>query len=120
MSPTILETHLQTVEGVTHSFLAAAPYRAPGQDAEGFVVFYSPTFSLDEEDVAAELFATHRALKDILVKMITLTPQPDPVNKMEKTTLGKLSRPALSSSSRRVNSLSTSVAAVAANAGWSR
>ena len=89
-----LETHLQTVEGVTHSFLAAAPYRAPGQDTEGFVVFYSPTFSLDEEDAAAKLFATHRALKDISVKMITL-PQhiiPIPINKMEKTTLGKLSR----------------------------
>ena len=90
-----LETHLQTVEGVTHSFLAAAPYRAPGQDTEGFVVFYSPTFSLDEEDAAAKLFATHRALKDISVKMITLPPQhiiPIPINKMEKTTLGKLSR----------------------------
>ena len=90
-----LETHLQTIEGVTHSFLAAAPYRAPGQDTEGFVVFYSPTFSLDEEDAAAKLFATHRALKDISVKMITLPPQhiiPIPINKMEKTTLGKLSR----------------------------
>ncbi|KIK81151.1 hypothetical protein PAXRUDRAFT_201879, partial [Paxillus rubicundulus Ve08.2h10] len=30
-----LETYLQTVEGVTHSFLAAVPYRAPGQETEG-------------------------------------------------------------------------------------
>ena len=90
-----LETHLQNVEGVTHSFLAAAPYRAPGQDTEGFVVFYAPTFSLDDEDAPAKLFATHRALRDISVKMITLPPQhiiPIPVNQMEKTTLGKLSR----------------------------
>ncbi|KIK13271.1 hypothetical protein PISMIDRAFT_18100 [Pisolithus microcarpus 441] len=90
-----LETHLQTVEGVMHSFLAAAPYRAPGQDTEGFVVFYSPTFSLDEEDAPAKLYATHRALRDISVKMITLPPQqiiPIPINQMEKTTLGKLSR----------------------------
>ena len=90
-----LETHLQTVDGVTHSFLAAAPYRAPGQETEGFVVFYSPTFSLDDEDAPAKLFATHRALRDISVKMITLPPQqiiPIPINKMEKTTLGKLSR----------------------------
>ncbi|KAG6335181.1 hypothetical protein ID866_3907 [Astraeus odoratus] len=90
-----LETHLQTVEGVTHSFLAAAPYRAPGQDTEGFVVFYSPSFELDDEDAPAKLFATHRALRDISVKMITLPPQhiiPIPVNQMEKTTLGKLSR----------------------------
>ncbi|KAL4064658.1 hypothetical protein V8B97DRAFT_1987513 [Scleroderma yunnanense] len=90
-----LETHLQTVEGVTHSFLAAAPYRASGQDTEGFVVFYAPTFSLDDEDAPAKLYATHRALRDISVKMITLPPQhiiPIPVNQMEKTTLGKLSR----------------------------
>ncbi|KAI5986032.1 hypothetical protein F5J12DRAFT_868787, partial [Pisolithus orientalis] len=90
-----LETHLQTVEGVTHSFLTAAPYRAPGQDTEGFVVFYSPTFSLDEEDAPAKLYATHRALRDVSVKMITLSPQqiiPIPINQMEKTTLGKVSR----------------------------
>lgn len=90
-----LETHLQNVEGVTHSFLAAAPYRAPGQDTEGFVVFYSPTFSLNEEDAPAKLYATHRALRDVSVKMITLPPQqiiPIPIDQMEKTTLGKLSR----------------------------
>ncbi|KAH7886559.1 putative quinone synthetase [Phlebopus sp. FC_14] len=90
-----LETHLQTIEGVTHSFLAAAPYRAPGQETEGFVVFYSPSFDLNGEDAATKLFATHRALRDISVKMITLPPQiiiPIPVENMEKTTLGKLSR----------------------------
>lgn len=90
-----LETHLQTVEGVTHSFLAAAPYRAPGQETEGFIIFYSPTFGLDGEDASMKLFATHRALRDICVKMITLPPQfivPIPINQMEKTTLGKLSR----------------------------
>ncbi|KAG1824782.1 atromentin synthetase [Suillus subaureus] len=90
-----LETHLQTVEGVTHSFLAAAPYRAPGQETEGFIIFYSPTFDLDGADASTKLFATHRALRDICVKMITLPPQvivPIPVNQMEKTTLGKLSR----------------------------
>ncbi|KAG1824874.1 atromentin synthetase [Suillus subaureus] len=90
-----LETHLQTVEGVTHSFLAAAPYRAPGQETEGFIIFYSPTFDLNGEDASMKLFATHRALRDICVKMITLPPQfiiPIPVNQMEKTTLGKLSR----------------------------
>ncbi|KAG1734880.1 atromentin synthetase [Suillus paluster] len=90
-----LETHLQTVEGVTHSFLAAAPYRAPGQETEGFIIFYSPTFDLDGPDASTKLFATHRALRDISVKMITLPPQiviPIPVNQMEKTTLGKLSR----------------------------
>ncbi|OJA14888.1 hypothetical protein AZE42_12071 [Rhizopogon vesiculosus] len=90
-----LETYLQTVEGVTHSFLAAAPYRAPGQETEGFIIFYSPTFDLNGADASAKLFATHRALRDISVKMITLPPQiiiPIPVNQMEKTTLGKLSR----------------------------
>jgi acyl-CoA synthetase (AMP-forming)/AMP-acid ligase II/thioesterase domain-containing protein len=90
-----LETHLQTVEGVTHSFLAAAPYRAPGQETEGFIIFYAPTFDLNGEDASTKLFATHRALRDICVKMITLPPQfiiPIPVNQMEKTTLGKLSR----------------------------
>ncbi|KAH7906570.1 atromentin synthetase, partial [Hygrophoropsis aurantiaca] len=90
-----LETYLQTVEGVTHSFLAAAPYRAPGQETEGFIIFYSPSFDLDGEDASTKLDATHRALKDISIKMITLPPQhivPIPVNQMEKTTLGKLSR----------------------------
>ncbi|KAG1769963.1 atromentin synthetase [Suillus placidus] len=90
-----LEAHLQTVEGVTHSFLAAAPYRAPGQETEGFIIFYSPAFDLDGEDASMKLFATHRALRDISVKMITLPPQfiiPIPINQMEKTTLGKLSR----------------------------
>ncbi|KAG1729434.1 atromentin synthetase [Suillus lakei] len=90
-----LETHLQTVEGVTHSFLAAAPYRASGQETEGFIIFYSPTFDLNGEDASMKLFATHRALRDISVKMITLPPQliiPIPINQMEKTTLGKLSR----------------------------
>ncbi|KAG1729452.1 atromentin synthetase [Suillus lakei] len=90
-----LETNLQMVEGVTHSFLAAAPYRTPGQETEGFIIFYSPSFDLDGADASMELFATHRALRDICVKMITLPPQfviPIPVNQMEKTTLGKLSR----------------------------
>ena len=90
-----LETHLQTVEGVTHSFLAAAPYRAPGQETEGFVVFYSPTFDLNGEGAPAKLFATHRALRDVSVKLITLPPQlivPISADQMEKTTLGKLSR----------------------------
>ncbi|KAG1796428.1 atromentin synthetase [Suillus plorans] len=90
-----LETHLQTVEGVTHSFLSVAPYRAPSQETEGFIIFYSPTFDLDGADASAKLCATHRALRDICVKMITLPPQfvvPIPVNQMEKTTLGKLSR----------------------------
>ncbi|KAG1743827.1 atromentin synthetase [Suillus lakei] len=90
-----LETHLQTVEGVTHSFLAATPYRAPGQETEGFIIFYAPTFDLDGAEASTKLFATHRALRDICVKMITLPPQfivPIPVNQMEKTTLGKLSR----------------------------
>ncbi|KIK40660.1 nonribosomal peptide synthetase [Suillus luteus UH-Slu-Lm8-n1] len=90
-----LETHLQTVEGVTYSFLAAAPYRASGQETEGFIIFYSPTFDLDAVDASTKLFATHKALRDICVRMITLPPQfvvPIPVNQMEKTTLGKLSR----------------------------
>ncbi|KAG1739703.1 hypothetical protein EDB19DRAFT_1978099 [Suillus lakei] len=45
-----------------------------------------------------QLFATHRALRDISVKIITLPPQfiiPIPINQMEKTTLGKLSRACL-------------------------
>ncbi|KAH7920992.1 acetyl-CoA synthetase-like protein, partial [Leucogyrophana mollusca] len=50
-----LETYLQTVEGVTHSFLAAAPYRAPGQETEGFIIFYSPSFDLDGEDASSKL-----------------------------------------------------------------
>ncbi|KAG1893985.1 uncharacterized protein F5891DRAFT_1176262 [Suillus fuscotomentosus] len=86
-----LETHLQTLEGVTHSFLAATPYRIPGQETEGFVIFYSPSFDLDGADTPI----THRALRDIYVKMITQPPQmivPIPVKQMEKTTLGKLSR----------------------------
>ncbi|KAG1835392.1 atromentin synthetase [Suillus subalutaceus] len=88
-SITELETYLQTADGVMHSFLAA------GQDTEGFIIFYSPTFDLDGADASTKLFATHRALRDISVKMITLPPQiiiPIPVNQMEKTTLGKLSR----------------------------
>jgi len=90
-----LETHLQTVEGVTHSFLAAAPYRVPGQETEGFITFYSPTFDLNGEDASMKLFVTHRALRDISVKMITLPPQfiiPIPINQMERTNLGKLSK----------------------------
>lgn len=90
-----LETHLQTVEGVTHSFLAAAPYRAPGQQTEGFIIFYSPLFDLYGEDASAILAATNRALRDISIKMISLPPQhiiPIPLDQMEKTTLGKLSR----------------------------
>ncbi|KAG2064216.1 atromentin synthetase [Suillus decipiens] len=90
-----LETHLQTADGVAHSFLTAAPYRAPGQETESFIIFYSPTFDLDGADAPARLFATHRALRDISVKMITLPPQiiiPIPVNQIEKSTLGKISR----------------------------
>ncbi|KAG1865970.1 atromentin synthetase [Suillus subluteus] len=90
-----LETNLQTVEGVMHSFLAAAPYRVPGQETEGFIIFYSPTFDLDGADASTRLFATHRDMRDISIKMITLPPQiiiPIAVNQMEKTTLGKLSR----------------------------
>ncbi|KAG1730106.1 atromentin synthetase [Suillus paluster] len=90
-----LETHLQTVEGVTHSFLVAAPYRVPGQETEGFAIFYSPSFDLNGADAPTKLFATHRSLRDISVKMITQPPQliiPIPASQMEKTTLGKLSR----------------------------
>src|SRR5882757_3388383 len=64
-----LEFHLQTVEGVTHSFLAAAPYRADGQETEGFIIFYSPTFDLNGEHTSTNLFATHCAIRDISVKM---------------------------------------------------
>jgi acyl-CoA synthetase (AMP-forming)/AMP-acid ligase II len=90
-----LETYLQTVEGVTHSFLVVAPYRTAGQETEGFIIFYSPTFNLNGEDSSLKLSATHRALRDTSVKMITLPPQliiPIPISQMEKTTLGKLSR----------------------------
>ncbi|KAG2753836.1 atromentin synthetase [Suillus brevipes Sb2] len=90
-----LETNLQTVEGVTHSFLAAAPYRSPSQETEGFIIFYSPTFDLDGPDAPAKLFSTHRAIRDICAKMVTQQPHfivPIPVNQMEKSTLGKLSR----------------------------
>ncbi|KAF8546325.1 hypothetical protein OG21DRAFT_1491329 [Imleria badia] len=69
-------------EGVTHSFLAAAPYRAPNQETE---------------DASSKLFAMHHALRDVSVKMITLPPQlvvPIPMDQMEKITLQveKLSR----------------------------
>ncbi|KAG1764888.1 atromentin synthetase [Suillus placidus] len=90
-----LETYLQTADGVVQSFLAAAAYCAPGQETESFIIFYSPTFDLDGADASTKLFAAHRALRDISVKMITLSPQiiiPIPVNQMEKTTLGKLPR----------------------------
>ncbi|KAG1837118.1 atromentin synthetase [Suillus subalutaceus] len=50
-----LETNLQAVEGVMHSFLAAAPYRAPGQETEGFIIFYSPTFGFDGADASRAL-----------------------------------------------------------------
>ena len=94
-SITELEMYLQTAEGVTHSFLSVSPYRAPNQDTEGFIVFYAPTFDLYNSDAADKLAATHAALRDISVKMITLPPSvivPIPANEMEKTTLGKLSR----------------------------
>ncbi|KAH7919113.1 atromentin synthetase [Leucogyrophana mollusca] len=90
-----LETHLQTVEGVAHSFLAAAPYRAPNQETESFLVFYSPSFDLYDAEASHKLLVTHRELGDISVKMITLAPRhivPIPINEMEKSTLGKLSR----------------------------
>ncbi|KAG9313714.1 putative quinone synthetase [Chiua virens] len=90
-----LEAHLQIADGVTHTFLAVAPYRTPDQQTEGFVVFYSPAFDLYGKDVSARLSATHSALRDISVNMITLPPQhiiPIPFDQMEKTTLGKLSR----------------------------
>ncbi|KAG2047838.1 atromentin synthetase [Suillus hirtellus] len=70
-----LETHLQTLEGVMHSFLAAAPYCIPGQETEGFVIFYSPSFNLDGADVPMKLFAMHHALCNISVKMVTQPPQ---------------------------------------------
>ncbi|KAG2357506.1 hypothetical protein BDR07DRAFT_1380082 [Suillus spraguei] len=88
-----LETHLWTVEGVTPSFLAAAPDCAPSQETEGFIIFYSPMFDLNGADASAKLFATHRAIRDICVKTVALPPEfivPIPVNQMEKTTLGKL------------------------------
>ncbi|KAG0709457.1 hypothetical protein DFH29DRAFT_231401 [Suillus ampliporus] len=35
---------LQTVDGITYSFLTAVPYRTPGQETGGFVIFDSPTY----------------------------------------------------------------------------
>ncbi|KAI9566632.1 Alpha/Beta hydrolase protein [Boletus coccyginus] len=64
-----------TVEGVTRFLLAAAPYRAPGQETEGFVAFYLPTLDLNGEGAPAKLFATHRTLHDISVRMVGLPPQ---------------------------------------------
>ncbi|KAG1743826.1 atromentin synthetase [Suillus lakei] len=83
-----LETHLQTVEGQLHT---ALPARRP--KASSFST-RRPSTSMVQK-LPPKLFATHRALRDICVKMITLPPQfivPIPVNQMEKTTLGKLSR----------------------------
>ncbi|KAG2355250.1 hypothetical protein BDR07DRAFT_1493400 [Suillus spraguei] len=60
-----LETHLWTAEGVTPSFLAAAPDCAPSQETEEFIIFHSPMFDLNGADASAKLFAMHRAIRDI-------------------------------------------------------
>ncbi|KAF8550109.1 hypothetical protein OG21DRAFT_1478637 [Imleria badia] len=57
-----------------HSFLATTPHRAPGQQTDGFVTFYSPSLDLDGEDASFKLSATHRAMRGISVKMVTLPP----------------------------------------------
>ncbi|KAG1792340.1 uncharacterized protein HD556DRAFT_1309407 [Suillus plorans] len=67
----VLETNVQTVEGITHSFLAAAPHRAPGQETEGFDHHYLlADFRPRRSRCLQKLFATHRALRDIYGKAL--------------------------------------------------
>ena len=90
-----LEMQLQAAEGVVPSSLAAAPYRAPGQETESFIIFYSPSFDLNDETAPSKLQHVHRTLQDVSLKMITLPPKfiiPLPIELMEKSTLGKISR----------------------------
>lgn len=90
-----LEMQLQTVEGIVQSSLAATPYREAGQETESFIIFYSPAFDLDEQDASSQLQNVHRIFTDISLKMITLSPKfiiPLPVELMEKSTIGKISR----------------------------
>lgn len=82
----VLETNVQNVERIMHSFLAVAPYRAPGQEFTHCYLLVN--FRTRRSRCLQKLFATHRALRDICVKMITLPPwsvNPVPVNQMGKT-----------------------------------
>ncbi|KAG1861357.1 hypothetical protein C8R48DRAFT_673451 [Suillus tomentosus] len=60
------------VKRIMHSFLAVTPYRAPGQEFTHryLLANFRPRLSR----CLQKLFATHRALRDICVKMITLPP----------------------------------------------
>jgi acyl-CoA synthetase (AMP-forming)/AMP-acid ligase II len=59
-----LKAHLYTMKGVTHPFLAAAPYCAPGQQTECCAIFYSPSFDFNGEDASIKLSATQSAIRD--------------------------------------------------------
>ena len=103
-----LETYLQGEEAgglIIDSHLVVAPFRAPNQDTESFVVFYAPDFDFYSDDtskesllqVAALLQKAHTYIKSVCVKMVTLAPYqivPIPMEQLskEKSTLGKLSR----------------------------
>ncbi|KIM60237.1 hypothetical protein SCLCIDRAFT_1217003 [Scleroderma citrinum Foug A] len=90
-----LEMQLRAAEGVVQSSLAAAPYRALGQETESFIIFYSPSFDLTDEAAPSQLQNVHRTLQDVSLKMISLSPKfiiPLPIELMERSTLGKVSR----------------------------
>ncbi|KAI6027193.1 atromentin synthetase [Pisolithus marmoratus] len=81
-----LETHLQIVEGVVHSFVTAVPYRA---------LTRTPKASSFSTPPRLPLMKRMLPLSFMQRTMITLPPQqivPVPINHMEKTTLGKLSK----------------------------
>lgn len=90
-----IEDILQNLHGVVSSSCVVAPWRTPGAQTETYVVFFSPNPDPEITSTRGALNETINALRGCCIKMISLAPHliiPINVSKMERSSLGKLSR----------------------------
>eukprot|EP00005_Dracoamoeba_jomungandri_P003008 CAMPEP_0174260214 /NCGR_PEP_ID=MMETSP0439-20130205/9249_1 /TAXON_ID=0 /ORGANISM="Stereomyxa ramosa, Strain Chinc5" /LENGTH=935 /DNA_ID=CAMNT_0015344413 /DNA_START=71 /DNA_END=2878 /DNA_ORIENTATION=+ len=83
-------------DGVLRSFTAACPTRLKGSDTEQLVIFFSPTFSLDDDSLTYKIV---KMLSDTLIKQLGIKPHaiiPLPPHEIPKTSLGKIRRSIMS------------------------
>jgi thioesterase domain-containing protein/acyl carrier protein len=87
-----LETALEHLEGVEHSFVAAFPTRPKGADTEQLVVAFATTFSLTDEERLYSLIAAVRNTTIMLWGFRPATILALPREEFPKTSLGKIQR----------------------------
>lgn len=90
-----LETTLQQLNGIEHSFVAAFPTRPKGADTEQLVVAFATSFASDDDDRLHQLIIAIRNTTILLWGFRPALILPLPKDAFPKTSLGKIQRAVL-------------------------